>query len=624
MSRLFFYFINLGIFTDVSFSHLIEMLGGGLRFDLTAVLYLSSVYLVLTLLPLPVKWRSNKVYSRVQKFFYIFPNAIGLLANSADMAYFRFSDHRTTCTFFSEFANETNLFSIFITSVFQFWYITLFAILLIIGLFILYKPYKPCLRNIKSPLYYTLASLSFIVCGFLTVVGIRGGLNDSRPITMDAAMKYVDRPAESSLVLNTPFCIIRTISYESLENPHYFADDQLDDIMSPIHSATCAPLLPGTPNVVIIILEGFAAEYVGFCNPASHIFTPFLDSIFAESIAFSHTYATGRVSVDATPAVLSSIPKMYDSFVLSSYSTNTLSSIADILNKRGYNTSFFHGAPNGSMGFDSFMHNAKFQHYFGMNEYLADPASDKKAYDGSWGIWDEDFLAYFERSIAKLPEPFLTSVFTVTSHHPFNVPDKYKGKLPEGKVPLCRCIAYTDIALRKFFAAASQEPWFINTIFILVADHTNQPSLPEYSTDEGLFRIPLAFYIPALAKNSDSTTIEYPCVDTTTVASQVDIFPSLMALLGYSEPFFAFGQDIISAKKQHNYAVTFHYPYFQIISLNGYIQFDGKKVVAVKGNIPAAEQQEMVRYLKAYIQQYIVHVLNNTLYCPIPSNSAIK
>ncbi|MCQ2338217.1 MAG: LTA synthase family protein [Paludibacteraceae bacterium] len=615
VSRLFFYFTNLQIFTDISFMHMMEILGGGIRFDLTAVLYLSSLYLVLALLPFPVKWRTNRIYACVQKYSFFVPNALGLLVNSADMVYFRFSDRRTTCSFFSEFANESNLFGIFITSVIDYWYVTLFAIAIVVALFLLYRPYKSVFPNLRAVVYYPLTVVLFALSIYFTVIGIRGGFGAfTRPINMSNAMAYVDRPAETSLVLNTPFCLIRTIDNESYENPHFFADDELDNIMSPVHDTPCAPMFEGKPNVVIFILESFAAEHVGFCNPLSKPFTPFLDSLMSQSIAFTHAYSGGRKSVDAPPAVFSSIPKMYESFVFSSYSTNTLTSVADVLNKRGYHTSFFHGAPNGSMGFEAFVHNAQFRHYYGMTEYLGDPVSDQDAYDGHWGIWDDDFLGFFERSINKLPQPFLTSVFTLTSHNPFNVPERYKGKFPEGNTPLCHCIAYTDMSLRNFFNAASKEPWFRNTIFVFVADHINEPCLPEYSTDEGLFRIPLAFYIPALAENADSTVIEYPRRDTTTVASQLDIFPSIISILGYDEPFFAFGQDIITKPKQHNYAVTFQYPYFQVISLNGYIQFDGKNVVSVNGNIPAAEQEDMTRYLKAYIQQYVVHLLDNTLH----------
>lgn len=615
VSRIFYYLTTPALFPDISFHHMMEILGGGIRFDLTAVLYLSSLYLVLALLSLPVKWRANKVYARVQKYSLLVPNALGLLANCADMVYIRFSGHRTTCTFFSEFANESNLIGIFFHSVIEYWYVTLFAIAAIVAMALLYMPYKAVFRKLSPKIYYPLATILFGISGYLTVIGMRGGFGAyTRPIDMSYAMTYVDHPAETSLVLNTPFCLMKTLGNVTYENPHYIADDELENIMSPIHATPCEPLFKSKPNVVIFILESFAAEHVGFYNPQSKPFTPFLDSLLAHSITFTHAYSSGRKSVDAPPAILSSIPKVYDPFVTSSYSTDTITSIADALNKQGYHTSFFHGAPNGSMGFEAYTHNAKFMHYYGLNEYVADNASDKKAFDGTWGIWDYDFLDYYEREIGELPRPFLTSVFTLSSHHPFKVPDSYKGKLPEGNVPLCQCIAYTDKALENFFRKAAKEDWYLNTVFVFVADHTNQQYQPEYSTDEGVFRVPLAFYIPSLAAGNDSSPIEYPRRDTTSIVSQIDIFPSIMSIIGYKEPFFAFGQNIITSPKRHNYAVTYNYPYFQVISRNGYIQFDGRKVVAVNGNIPTEEQKEMTRYLKAFIQQYIVHLVNNTMH----------
>lgn len=616
ISRLFFYLTNLEVFNDVSFSHLMEMLCGGIRFDLTAVLYLSSAYIVLALLPLPVKWRTNRIYAAVQKYLFVIPNAVGLLANCADMAYFRFTDRRTTCSIFTEFAGETNLFSVVANAVIDYWYVTLFAIAVIALLFFLYRPYRQRIQ-FSAKYYYISTSVAFLLAGYLTVIGMRGSFRFvDRPLGLNDAMLYARRPSETFLVLNTPFSVMRTMGNSSYENPHYFSDELLDSVFTPVHNAPCQPLVEGTPNVVVFILESFAAEHIGFYNPDSKPFTPFLDSIFAESIVFSHAYAGGRISVDAPPAVLSSIPKLYESFVLSSYGVNQITSIASLLNDRGYNTAFFHGANNGSMGFDAYASNAGFQHYYGENEYYADPLSNQNPDMGNWGIWDEDFFDFIGRKLNSNPEPFCSAIFTLSSHHPFKVPAKYDAILPQATNPLCRVIAYTDLALRKFFGEASRQPWFKNTIFVIVADHTSESVNPEYLTDEGLFRIPLAFYIPQLLDKRDSL-LNYPCVDTTTVAAQVDILPSLMSLLGSSTPFFAFGEDIISAHKKHNYAVTFHYPYFQVISLNGYIQFDGTKVISVNGNIPADEQKDMLRYLKAYIQQYVVHLLGNTMFVPV-------
>jgi len=621
LSRLFFYITNPSLFPDVTSSHLLEMFIGGLRFDLTAVLYLSSPYLIMAMAPIPLSWRTNRRYAAIQKFVYIIPNAIGLLINAADMAYIPFSGGRTTCSFFTEFGNDSNLFSIFTHSVVEYWYVTLFAIALVTSLFFIYRPYRPLTRikffskvYSKAYFYYPLVTFLFLPSIYMTVIGMRGGFGAyTRPINMSDAMQYVNTPAETALVLNTPFSLMMTIGNETYVNPNYFPDEELDSIMSPVHAPVTNPVLTTKPNVVIFILESFASEHVGFYNPDSRQNTPFLDSLFARSIVFRHSYSNGRKSIDAPPAILASIPKVYDPFVTSSYSTTTITSVAKALNSEGYHTAFLHGAPNGSMGFSSFTHNAGFAEYYGLDEYAKDPKAESDAYDGTWGIWDEPYLLHCSRLFTEMPKPFCSAIFTVSSHHPFVVPEQYKDSFAEGPHPLSHCIAYTDHALRRFFNSARTQSWYDNTVFVFVADHTNGYSNPEYSNDEGAFRVPIAFYIPSLDKASADTLFEYPRVDSTTVASQLDIFPSIMGLVGTKSPYFAFGQDLFSAPKAHNYAITYQYPYFQAIATNGYIQFDGKNLVSVNGDIPADQQEDMLRYLKAFIQQYIVHLLSNTM-----------
>ena len=121
LSRLFFFLINSDLYPEVGTAHLVEMLLGGMRFDLTAVLYLSSVYLVLALLPLPLKVRNHRVYQTITRLFYLIPNAVGILVNCADMVYVRFTDRRTTCTFFAEFQHDSNLGTILLQSLWQYY-----------------------------------------------------------------------------------------------------------------------------------------------------------------------------------------------------------------------------------------------------------------------------------------------------------------------------------------------------------------------------------------------------------------------------------------------------------------------------------------------------------------------
>ena len=613
LSRLFFFFINSDLYPEVSTAHLVEMLLGGMRFDLTAVLYLSSVYLVLALLPLPLKVRNHRVYQTITRLFYLIPNAVGILVNCADMVYVRFTDRRTTCTFFAEFQHDSNLGTILLQSLWQYWYVTLFALAAIAILISCstkscsLNP-QPSILNIlskrgrgdTSPLFYYLReTLLLCLIAYFTVIGIRGGFGRyTRPITISNALQYADRPQETAIILNTPFSLMKSLENETYRNPHYFERQDLEQIMSPIHRPD-ERAQEKRLNVVVLILESFSKEYIGFYNNPSFkggigrgSLTPFLDSLLAQSVTYTYSYASGRKSIDAMPSVLSSIPMLIEPYVVTPYATNEVSSLADCLNRKGYTTAFFHGAPNGSMGFQAFARAAHFNRYYGMDEY-----NGEDAFDGTWAIWDEEFLQFFAHTMDTLPQPFLTTVFTASSHHPFKIPTRYEGHFPQGTIPLHQCVAYTDFALRRFFDYASQQPWFDNTLFVLTADHTNQLTTPEYRNTRGLFAVPIAFYSPARLA---------PDVRSQGAVSQIDIMPSVLNFLGYDKPYFAFGEDCLTQPKKHPWAVIYNHPLFEILS--------PESEVVLNERTPAnAEEEVMLQYLKAFIQQYTDRMINNQL-----------
>ena len=622
LSRLFFFGISQDLFPDISPAHVWEMMRGGLRFDLTAVLYLSSAYLVLSLLPLPMHWRQSAGVQAAAKWLFLAPNLLGIAVNCIDMIYVRFTDRRTTITFFDEFANDTNLWSVLLQGTVQYWYVTLFALAAMALLVWAYIPSRPSNRPDMRPawLYYLSESVLMLVSIYMIVIGIRGGFGRyTRPITLSNALQYTNRPQETLLVLNTPFCLMRSTEGSTYSDPHYFAQEDLASIMTPEHESKGERLkVKGEGyNIVVLILESFATEYIGFYNgerlavSGERSFTPFLDSLLTQSVTWQYSFASGRKSIDAMPSVLSSIPMLIDPYVVTPYSTNTVSSIADCLGREGYTTAFFHGAPNGSMGFQAYARSAGFQSYIGMDEY----PNARRDYDGTWAIWDEPFLHFFAQQMTTMPEPFMTALFTASSHHPFRVPECYSDTFPAGTLPIHRCIGYSDHALRQFFAYAQTQPWFDHTLFVLTADHTNQLTRPEYTNALGLYRVPIAFYCPALL----------PAAQRTDIVSQTDIMPSALACVGYANRFFAFGEDAVTQPKEHNYAVCYNYPVFQIMSDSLLLQYDGQNITAVYNyrtdpllQTNLADEQSayvthMLRFLKAYIQQYTSRMINNQL-----------
>ncbi len=613
--RLVFVWKNLSYFPELTSSRLWEMCVAGLKFDASAIAYANALVTVCLLFPL--HWKEKAVYHQVVKWIFVIFNTLCVVMNFMDTVYFAYSNRRTTCSVFSQFSQEQNLGGIFGIELLKHWYLVVLTVLLAWGMYKLYrKPKLTVGRNLKS--YYTVYGLFFLFVIPFNVGLMRGGFTTAiHPITISNANQYVDRPIETSIVLNTPFSMFRTVSKKPFVVPQYFTDrEEMLSYFNPVHMSSDS-IAGQRKNVVILILESFGTEYFGIFNKdldggKYKGYTPFLDSLVQESLIFEQSFANGRGSIDGMPSVLSSIPKAVESFFLTPASLNDITSVAGELRKDGYYTAFFHGAFNGSMGFMAFARTAGFQDYFGRTEYNND-----KDFDGHWAIWDEEFLQYYANEMSKMKEPFCTSVFTASSHHPFRLPDRYDGVFPEGPKPIHRTIAYADHAVRRFFETASRQPWFKNTIFVLTADHTNAPSYDVYNTEVGTFRVPVIFYTPDGSLKGVRPGI----------AQQIDIMPTVLNYVGYKKPYVAFGCDLFSTPPEETFAFNDVAGVYHYYKGDYVIQFDGEKVTGVyayktdrllKENLVGkVDVRRLELELKSFLQQYMERMnSNNLLYQP--------
>ena len=590
-----------------------EVLKGGWMFDTSAIMYTNSLYMVLMLLPLHYKERAG--WQKLAKWVFAVVNALAICINLADAVYFKYTGRRTTATVFSEFSNEGNLGGVFGVELLNHWYLVLLAIVLIVGLCKLYVMPKETVRIKSWVKYYSVQVLALLLFVPLSIGGMRGGLTKAvRPITISNANQYVDRPEDAALVLNTPFSLIRTIGKNVFVIPDYFEEGQLDKVYSPVRQLASESIPFRKKNVVVMIVESFGSEYVGALNEYEG-YTPFLDSLISESLIWEHSFGNGRKSIDGMPSVLSSIPMFVEPFFLTPASVNDVGGIARELNKEGYYSAFFHGAENGSMGFQAFARTTGFQDYFGRTEYGQDKRFDgDKDFDGMWAIWDEPFLQYMALTMSEFREPFVSAVFTASSHHPYKVPEAYKDIYPEGSLVMHKCVRYTDHALKRFFETASKQPWFKNTLFVLTADHTNLSEVPEYQTSLGGFRVPIVFYDPSG---------EMPRGMREGIAQQIDIMPTVLGYLGYEKPYVAFGCDLFHTPSEDTWAVNYLNGIYQYVKGDYLIQFDGKEVKGVyrfkedkllENNLAGQiDCSVWVDELKGIIQSYMTRMNNNQL-----------
>lgn len=610
--RLGFYGINASLFPHVDAGKLLVMFAGGVRFDIVALLYLNILYIVMLTVPGPFK--DNRIYQQVAKWIFVVVNSIGIALNLIDFAYYPFTLKRTTGTVIDQFSNESNLMKLAFDFCLDYWYLIVLLALIVYGLMRSYQYIqleKITNYNWKS---FLIQVPLFLLTAFLFIGGVRGGwAHSTRPITLSNAGDYVETPEEMNIVLNTPFSILKTLKAVSLKPVHYYSDQELEQLYNPIHIPKADQ--PFTKkNVVVLILESFAKEHFGELNKDIQGgkykgYTPFLDSLIRHAYTFTDTYANGRKSIDALPSVITGIPSIGEPFVLSIYSGNETTSLAKLLGKKGYETAFFHGAPNGSMGFSAYMKLAGIQHYFGKNEYNNDAD-----FDGIWGIWDEPFLQFVANKINTFHQPFFASFFSLSSHHPFKVPEKYQGKFPKGPLPVQEPIGYTDNALREFFATASKMPWYKNTVFVICADHATVSYLPEYQTTAGGFQIPILFYAPGdhLVGKADK------------LVQQIDIMPTILNYLHYDEPYFAFGSDAFKPGKD-NFVLNNNAGSYNLYYKDYMMSYDGLKATSfydlkkdrlMKQDLlkqHPAVLDTMESKMKAFIQQYNNRMIENKL-----------
>lgn len=613
LCRIIFVCCNGSLFADhLTATYLIRLMTAGLKFDTTTILYTNCWLILAFLLPLHIKESSLSFY-RVTRWIFTIVNSIALYSNLVDCAYFPYTGRRTTWSVLQEFGGEGNFLTIIINEALPYWYLFIIGGCLSWALWRLFQaPESNQFATTCRGKYYLLQSISLIVGIALTIGGIRGGFTTAvRPITMSNANQYVDNAVDAGIVLNTPFCVFRTIGKKPFVDCNYMDPAEAEQLYTPIHqpadSATFKPM-----NVVVLIMESFGsqAKDMGYM--------PFVDSLSHVGRSFRYSFSNGRKSIDGMPSILSSIPSFVEPFFLTPASLNNLSGIAGELSRhKGYTSAFFHGAENGSMGFQAFANATGFQSYYGRTEYNQDPRyHGDEDFDGTWAIWDEEFLQFYCDKMSELKEPFVTSVFTATSHPPFAIPERYKGFFPITEPRILGSISYSDNAVRLFFEKAKQQPWYQNTLFVLTADHASATIDPEYRTELGHYRVPIVLYAPSMPDLSG--------VDSTHIMSQIDIMPTVLSLLEYDRPYIAFGHDALHTESENQYAI--HYlpssGWYEYLQEGWLIQFDGKEVKHAYrydedklmehdlcGQQPAIYQQR----LESIIQQYMYRMNHNQL-----------
>lgn len=613
IARVLFYFYNSDLLNVDSIGQFLELCYHGLTFDRMAIFYVNSLFIILSILPLVRS--TGKAYQKLLFWVYIIPNLLAYSTNFIDFIYYRFIYARTTIAVFDSLEHETNKSQLFLNFMGAYYDVFLICVGLCITWVWLYKKVKfTRLIKVQDKKSYWISSLIiFVLTAVGFVAGVRGDLKKTtRPLNIIDANRHVNKPEHADIVLNTPFAVLRTIGKTSFKKVDYLDSETLAKNLSSVKQYNTSST--SNPNVVIFILESFSREYIGAFNKDRAIenfvsYTPFIDSLSTKSLIYPNAFANGYKSIHGMSSVIAGIPSFKDAFTSSPFPKQNIESLVSTLKGQGYDTSFFHGAPNGSMGFLGFANILGYDHYYGKTEYNND-----QDFDGTWGIWDEPFFDYMRETLNEKQNPFFATMFSVSSHEPFKIPQQYEGKFNKGNQQIHQTIGYTDYALKEFFKKSSKEPWFENTIFIITADHTNQIDYPEYGKLVNRTAVPILIYWPKanLVGQDDK------------LAQQIDIYPTVLDLVGYKQPFRSWGRSLVNDTIEKPFTINYGANEYTLQQGDYIVRFNGNQVTgfydindkALQNNLidkQTPEMQELELKVKAFVQDYFQRIIDKEL-----------
>lgn len=615
LCRVGFYLANIDLTGAITWAEFPLLLKGALIFDSGSIFYINLPFLFFSLIPF--RFRARKGYQTFLLWLFVVVNSLGLVINLADIFYYPFKLGRIASDDF-HFITNGNFGLLLLSFMKDYWYGFLGWIGLGALLWFGFKKigYRPTvIRN--NIVYYLSQTALLVVAAVFAVVMIRGGNMSAAtyPINISDAGLYAS-PTKSGMILSNPFAVIRTSS-DSFHYPEYYPEEELSEIFTPIHQPGDSSLMrvEGRPNVMLIILESFATPHIKALSDQFPVeapsFTPFLDSVIRESYTFRNGYHNGSRSLDALPSLWASIPTFKRQFLAMPQSMAPFHALPECLKEMGYATAFMHGAVKESMSFQAFGKTVGVEHFWSQEDYEA--LYGKKDFDGKWGIWDDRFFPFIADRVNELPQPFFATMFSLSSHHPFQLPAGFENRgYPEGALPLHRMMAYSDEALRHMFERMAQNDWYENTIFVFTADHGSGADNEKYKQVPYNFGVPIVFYSPGglMGKGAD----ERP-------AGHIDLMPTLLGMLGYEKSYFAFGEDLFAdsgAGRTMNYMGAFNTIADSLVYIfdeHNFVEiYDYRTDPLQQHNLaPDFEADDAsMRWTKAFIQQYYKHVKERT------------
>jgi len=314
------------------------------------------------------------------------------------------------------------------------------------------------------------------------------------------------------------------------------------------------------PNVILIIWESLSAKVVGSLGGEKEV-TPNLNRLSEEGILFTNFYANGDRTDKGIPAILSGYyPQPTRKIIKVPSKARSLPMLPKEMNKLGYTSSFYYGGDLNFGNMNTYLLNADITNFVDGSYF------DSKDWNSKWGAYDDIFMKKFAEDLTKKQrEPFFKIALTLSSHEPFEIKGKYMFGKNNADNLYRSSHYYTDKVIGDFIAFAKKQPWYKNTLIVIMADHGH--SSPKH---EGLYFAPIKFQIPMLwlggAVNKKIKKVDE-------ISSQVDFSYTLLDLLNGDKSKFVFGKNLFN-KSDNQFAYYSYNKGFGLLNKNGVYIYD--------------------------------------------------
>ncbi|MEP7066784.1 MAG: LTA synthase family protein [Gemmatimonadota bacterium] len=433
--------------------------------------------------------------------------------------------------------------------------------------------------------------LPLLLTGLLLLVPIRGGLQWTPLNPSSTYFSHTDFANQAGLNVAWNFLHSLTLRDYRTANPYAGAIQErearllVDSLLHTTDSTTRHLLRVRQPNVIIIIWESATAKVVRRLGGLPNI-TPHFDSLSHTGVLFDAIYASGNRSAKGLAAILSGWPAQSNAPILSSPARAArLPGLAEEMTHAGYHTAFYYGGELEFADFRSYLVAHGFDRIVGEQDF------DRKDWSSKWGAHDHVVLTRLLNDARTFARPFFTTLFTLSSHEPYDVPMTPVIGGTSEQTHFLNAHVYADRSIGEFVAAASRERWWDSTLVIIIADHGHPlPKLPAPPGESAsqLYHIPMLWLGGALAVRDTVITI---------VGSQVDVAPTLLAQLGLAHASFRWGKNLLAADAQP-------FAFFSYLDGFGWVDAQGRLVYGyntrqVMQRTPGADERS-VRAGEAY------------------------